>query len=223
MPVDRSSRSEVVLAAPVINTGTFEVPYPTGTSQKSFNAGLAGAGAYVMLNDNDKWTEADAKIAVSYGASVITVTNQSTYTWPAGTKVAFNADQRDGNDIVLMQIPIDLVSIAAAGDVMTDIRPGVYGTIEYWEFVVTKPVTTAAKLATLNLEIDATNVTGGAIALTSAAATPLGKVIPGAAITAANVLTPESTLSIEASAVTAFSEGQGFVNIRIRKNSTYNY
>lgn len=223
MPVDRSSRSEVVLSAAVANSGTVDVPYPTGTSQKSFTAGLAGSGSYVMLNDNDKWTEAAAKISVSYGASVITITNLSGYTWAAGTKVAFNADQRDGNDVILMQIPIDLASITAAGDVMSDIRPGVYGTIEYWEFVVTKPVTTAAKLATLNLEIDTTNVTGGAIALTSAAATPLGKVIPGAAITGANVLTPDSALSIESSSVTAFAEGQGFVNIRIRKNSAYNY
>ncbi len=122
-----------------------------------------------------------------------------------------------------MQIPIEHVAITAAGDVVTEIRPGVYGNIEYWEFVVVKPVTTGAKLASLNLEIDTTNVTGGVIALTSAAATPLGKAIAGTAITGANTLTPESKLSIEASAVTAFAEGSGFVNIRIRKNATYNY
>lgn len=223
MPVDRSARVEVTLAAPVASAATFDIAYPTGTSQSSFNAGLAGPGSYVVLNDNEKFTEASGKIALSFGASLITVTQTSGYTWPAGTKVALNVDQRDGNDVVLLQVPINLASITANGDVMTDIRPGLYGTIEYWEFIVTTPVSTAAKLASLNLEVDTTNVTGGVIALTSANATPLGKVIAGAAITGANVLTPDSKLSIEAAGVTAFVEGSGFVNIRIRKNSTFNY
>lgn len=223
MPVNRTARVEAVLASAVATSGTFDIAYPAGTTQNSFNAGLNGTGAYVMLNDNEKWTEAAAKISLSFGASLITVTNLSLYTWAAGTRVLLNVDMQDGNDIVLMQIPIDLVSITAAGDVMTEIRPGLYGTIEYWEFVVSKPVTTAAKLASLNLEIDTTNVTGGVIALTSANATPLGKAIAGAAITGANVLTPDSKLSIEAASVTAFSEGQGFVNIRIRKTSSFNY
>lgn len=223
MPVNRTKTVEAVLATAVANAGTFDIAYPTGTSQVSFNAGLAGTGAYVMLNDNEKWTEAASKIAVSYGASLITVTNNSGYTWAAGTRVALSVDQQDGNDVILLQIPIDLVSVTAAGDVVTEMRPGVYGTLEYVEFVVTKPVTTAAKLASLNLEIDTTNVTGGVVALTSAAATPLGKVIAGTAITGANTLTPDSKLSVEASAVTAFAEGQGFLNVRIRKNAVYNY
>lgn len=223
MPVNRSARVETTLAVAVANNGTVDIAYPTGTSQLSFNAGLNGTGGYVMLNDNEKWTEAAVKIGLVYGASVITITNLSVTTWAAGTKLALNVDQVDGNDIVLLTIPINLATITAAGDVVTEIRPGIYGTIEYWEFVVVQPVTTAAKLATLNLEIDTTNVTAGTIALTSAAATPLGKVIPGAAITGANVLVPESKLSIEAASVTAFVEGTGFVVIRIRKTALYNY
>lgn len=219
--INRGGRTSITLAAAVADAGTVDLSYPSGTSQKSFNAGLKGPGSYVMLNDNDKFTEAAAKISMSFGASLITLTNSTGFSWPVGTKVELFVDQQDGNDIVLIQAPIDLASIAGAGDVMTDIRPGVYGKIEYWEFVVTKPVTTAAKAATLNLEIDTTNVTGGTIALTSAAATPLGKVIAqGSDITGNNTLTPESTLSIEAASVTAFAEGQGFVNIRIRKTKS---
>lgn len=218
---DRFAVATVVLATAVADSGTFTVGYPSGTSQLSFNAGLAGTGTYMIVNDNDKWTAAASKMSVSYGASDITVTNSTVTTLAAGSKVTVFLDRQDGNDIVLLQVPISLAAITAAGDVMTDIRPGVAGTIEYWEFVVTEPVTTAAKLATLNLEIDTTNVTGGTIALTSAAATPLGKVIAGAAITAANTLVPESKLSIEAASVTAFSEGRGFVNIRIRKTPSY--
>lgn len=223
MPVDRSARVELVLAAAVASSGTFDTPYPTGTSQLSFNAGLNGPGSYVMLNDNDKWTEAAGKISVSYGASVITVTNLSLYTWAAGTKVMLSCDQRDGNDVIFLTIPVALASVTAAGDVVTEIRPGVYGVIEAFDFVVGRPVTTASRLASFNLEINTTNVTGGVIALTSAAATPLGKMVAGSAITAANTLVPESKLSIEAASVTAFAEGDGFFLIRIRKTALYAY
>lgn len=218
---DRFAVATVVLATAVADSATFVVGYPAGTTQLSFNAGLAGTGTYMIVNDNDKWTAAASKMSVVFGASDITVTNSTVTTLAAGSKVAVFLDRQDGNDIVLLQVPISLVAVTAAGDVMTDIRPGVAGTIEYWEFVVTEPVTTAAKLATLNLEIDTTNVTGGTIALTSAAATPLGKVIAGSTITAANTLVPESKLSIEAASVTAFAEGRGFVNIRIRKTPSY--
>lgn len=218
--VDRFAKASLVLSADVASAGTFTLAYPTGTTQQSFDAGLEGTGGYAIVNGNDRWTVAAGKVSYAYGASLITVTNSSSVTWAAGAKVDLNFDRQDGNDVLLLQIPIDLASITAAGDVLTEIRPGLYGTIEYWEFAVSKPVTTAAKLASLNLEIDTTNVTGGVIALTSANATPLGKTIVGTAITGANTLTPDSKLSIEASSVTAFAEGQGFVNIRIRKTAS---
>lgn len=223
MPVNRSAHVEATLASAVADTGTFTIAYPTGTTQSSFNAGLAGTGAYLMLNNNEKLTEAATDISVAFGASEITVTNSSGFTWAAGTEVSLSLDQRDGNDVVILQLPINLAAVTAAGDVLTELRPGIYGTIEYVEFAVTQPVTTAAKLASLNLEIDTTNVTGGVVALTSANATPLGKVIAGTAITAANTITPDSKISVEASDVTAFVEGQGVLFIRIRKDSTYNY
>lgn len=223
MPVNRTYRVSGTLAAAVADAGTFTVAYPTGTSQLSFNAGLAGTGHYLMLNDNEKLTEAATDISVAFGASEITVTNSSGWTWAAGTEFNLGLDVQDGNDVVFLPIPVALVSVAGAGDVVTEIRPGVYGTIESFDFVTGQPVTTAAKLASFNLEIDTTNVTGGVIALTSAAATPLGKMVAGSAITGANTLTPESKLSIEASSVTAFSEGAGFFLIRIRKTAQYAY
>ncbi len=218
---DRTATATVVLAADVANSGTFTVQYPTGTSQKSFNAGLAGPNGYVLVNANDKWTVAASKVSFTFGASNITVTNNSSVTWAAGSSVYLNFDRQDGNDVVTLQIPVFLAAITGAGDVVTDIRPGVAGTLEYWEFVVTQPVTTAAKLATLNMEIDTTNVVGADLALTSANCTPLGKVAASGAPTSANVLVPESTLSVEAASVTAFAEGSGFLNIRIRKTPSY--
>lgn len=207
-----------VLSTAVADAGTVTVPYPSGTTQASFNAGLAGTDSYVILNGNDKYTVAAADVSFSFGASDITVTNSSGVSWPAGTSLLINLDIRDGNDVVVLTLPVFAMTGIANGDVVTEIRPGIAGTIEHWEWVQGVPVTTAAKAATLNLEIDSTNVTGGTIALTSAACTPLGKVIASSAITAANTLTRDSKLSVEASSVTAFSEGSGYMLIRIRKS-----
>lgn len=217
MPIDRNARVSGILASAVADDGTFTVSYPSGTSQGSFLNGLDGSNSYIVLNGNDKWTVADPGISLAFGASLITVTNLSGYSWPAGTTYELNLDMEDGNELVFLTFPLPLLAAIANGDVMTECRPGIDGTIEHWWFTTTAAVTTASRAATLNLEIGTTNVTGGTIALTSAAATPIGKVIEGSAITGANRLTPESLLSIEASSVTAFAEGSGYVTLRIRK------
>lgn len=208
--------ASLVLAAAVADSGTFTVAYPSGTSQLSFNAGLAGTDHYAILNDNDKWESGNPGIAVSFGATEITVTNQSGYSWPAGTKVDLSFDLREGNARIPLTIPLPPLSTLTAADVITEIRPGIAGTIEHVEFVATIAATTAAKAATLNLEIDTTDVAGSAIALTSANVTPKGKAIVAAGITGDNVLTRESKFSVEASAVTAFVEGEGFLIVYIR-------
>lgn len=216
---DKNAIVTGTLATQVADDGTLVVAYPSGTSQSSFNVGLAGSNSYIILNNNDKYSLGDPGISVTYGASDITITNLSGSAWAAGSDYIINLDQVDEGDVVTLTFPVDLVNITGAGDVITGFRPGIAGTIESWCFVVNKPVTTADKLATLNLEIGTTNVTGGTIALTSAAATPQGKVIESAAITGANTLTRESALSVEAASVTAFSEGTGSIQIRIRKSS----
>ena len=214
---NKFATAQVTLASTVADDGTFTVSYPSGTSQLSFNSGLAGSAHYAILNGNDKWTAADPGIAVSFDASYITVTNQSGYSWAAGTVVDLFFDQKDdrGDGHVVLSFPITLANVTAA-DVVTDFRPGVDGVIEDVQFVVTTAVTTASKAATLNLEIGTTNVTGGTVALTSAACTPLGKVIAGTAITGANTVTRESKISVEASSVTAFAEGAGVLHVRVR-------
>jgi len=111
---------------------------------------------------------------------------------------------------------VNLADIAGNGDVLTDYVPGYAFKLEKFDFRVGKPVTTAAKLASLNLEIGTTNVTGGVIALTSANCTPMGAAVAGSAITAANVGTKTDPFSIEASAVTAFAEGNGWMLVAIR-------
>lgn len=104
----------------------------------------------------------------------------------------------------------------ANGDLLTNYVPGYAFKIEKVDWRQQKAVTTAAKLATLNLEIGTTNVTGGVISLTSAACTPAGVAVAGTAVTADNVGSATDSFSIEASSVTAFVEGSGWLLIQIR-------
>lgn len=106
----------------------------------------------------------------------------------------------------VLSYQIDLARLAN-GDVVTTFTPGIKGKILKLSAAVNTVVTTAAKAATLNLEIGTTDVTGGALALTSANMTPLGAVVDASAITAANTFGATDSISIEASSVTAFSEG----------------
>lgn len=112
----------------------------------------------------------------------------------------------------ILTIPIALANIAD-GDVLTTFTPGFAGNIQKISFAVGVPVTTAGDGTTLNIEIGTTNLTGGVVTLTSANCTPLGAVIDGTAITAANSFGDSDTISIEASSTTAFAEGDGYLLI----------
>lgn len=208
----------VVLAAAVANNGTFTLAYPTGTKQGDFVSGLAGSNTYMVVNGNDKYTAASAAIALSYGSSLITVTNQTGITLPAGASILLNLDMTEGN-VILLPFRLDLPSITAAGNVVASFQPGFAGTIDDAFFVVDKPATTAAKAATLAVNINASAVTGGAVALTSANVTPQGSVIEGTAITAANTLNRDDSITIVASSVTAFVEGSGTLWLRCRQTT----
>lgn len=106
----------------------------------------------------------------------------------------------------------------ASGDMLTNYTVGHKFAILGVDFQVQKPATTAAKLASFNLEIGnpGTNLTGGVVALTSANCTPAGAAVAGSAITALNTGTSTDVISIEASAVTAFVEGSGWLMVRIQ-------
>jgi hypothetical protein len=107
---------------------------------------------------------------------------------------------------------VDLV----AADLLTNYVPGFNFKVEKVDWRQQKPVTTAAKLASINLRINATPVTGGVVALTSALCTPAGVAVAGSAVTGANVGGPTDSLSIVGSAVTAFVEGTGWLLISLR-------
>lgn len=80
---------EYTLAAAVTSpAGTVTtVPYPTGRVQADYTGGNAATDAYLIINGNDRWTEAADNFDISYGASTITLTNKTGATWPIGTQI----------------------------------------------------------------------------------------------------------------------------------------
>lgn len=84
----------ITLASAVADDGTVTVPYPTGTAQADFTGANAAADGVAIVNDNAVYRETDTDgISLSYGASNITLTNESTVSWPAGSKVIVQLGQ----------------------------------------------------------------------------------------------------------------------------------
>lgn len=77
-----------VLAANVAPAGTFTVGYPTGFSRGNFATGLD----HKMSLGQADISEPEG-MTLSFGASVVTVTNTSTSTWQAGTPFTFQFDR----------------------------------------------------------------------------------------------------------------------------------
>lgn len=207
--------STILNADVLTSSGSFTIAYPAGFNQGSFTTGQVNtAKTYMIVNGNDRYDT--TKWSVVYGASNVTVTNLTGKTLSAGSSVLVNIAAANTGPSYILNVPVNLVSIGGNVDVVTAMSPGVDGVVEYAEFVVTTPVTTASKLATLNLYINAVAITGGTIALTSANATPLGKVVAVTGITALNAITGKDTFSVKATGVTAFAEGSGVLCVRFR-------
>lgn len=110
----------------------------------------------------------------------------------------------------------------ANGDMMTAWTPGYAGKIVKIEAVCTVATSTTGKTATLNLEIGTTNLTGGVLVLDGTAAIAKGTVLAGTAITAGNTFTATDTISLEASSVTAFIEGEFTIIITLESTNINN-
>ena len=85
-------------------------------------------------------------------------------------------------------------------------------------FRTAKPASTAAKLATLTCSVNGTPCTGGAMALTTANQNAIGGTVAGSPITALNVGAAGNTIGVTASSVTAFAEGDGYVEFLVTNN-----
>ena len=88
--------SRTVLAADVADGATVTVPYPAGLTQADLTDSTGGV---VAVNENDVWPQGtgDGTVALTFGASNVTVTNNSGITWPAGAEVIASFGRVDIN------------------------------------------------------------------------------------------------------------------------------
>lgn len=106
-------------------------------------------------------------------------------------------------------------------DLLTGYTPGYRFQLLAIDWVTTLAGTGAAASQIFNLEINATNVTGGVVTVTLASTATVGSITAGTAITAANIGTATDTISLEmAAGGTVFTAGAGYFVIRIRNLDT---
>lgn len=108
----------------------------------------------------------------------------------------------------------------ANGDLLTNYVPGYAFKILKVDARCVAPVTTAAKAASINMEIASTDLTGGVILLAGLYA--MGAAQAGSTVTGNNVGAASDAFSIEASAVTAFIEGAFVILVELQNLDTVN-
>lgn len=124
-----------------------------------------------------------------------------------------------GVGINTVTFPIENASIAN-GDIVVAYVPGYRFKLLKATYVTNKVVTTAAKLSTITPKISGVAVTGGVISLTSATMTPVGTLVAGTAVSATNVGSALDSITLTASATTAFVEGNGSIVLEIQNMDT---
>lgn len=145
-------------------------------------------------------------------------------------KVAYSANKvlamaNTGKHIIacarkhIITVPVSTLADIANSSVLAVKVPFPF-TLDAVNFRVgSKAVTTAARAATLTAQVAGVSVTGGAIAITSANATPSGAAVAGSSITAGNTGAANDTVGVIASSVTAFAEGNGLVEFLVTELS----
>lgn len=119
--------TRAVLAAQVNNAGTVVIPYPAGTNQASL---ITSTGGEVVVNDNDRYPQAlsgGGTVAFTFGASDITITNNSGVTWPAASTILASFGSSDfegrynaGIAVAPALVPLT-VSVGTASNTITDV------------------------------------------------------------------------------------------------------
>jgi len=111
-------------------------------------------------------------------------------------------------------IPVSLVGITA-NSLQAAIAVPFAFTLNSVQFRVSKIASTSSKLATLTAQVNGSSVTGGAVALTTSNCGTYGATVAGSAITGGNTGTAGQTIGFVSSSVTAFSEGDGFMEFNV--------
>lgn len=110
---------------------------------------------------------------------------------------------------------------ALAIDLLTGYVPGYRFKILALDFITTVAGTGAGASQVFNLEIGATNVTGGVCTVTLASTVAIGQLTSGTLVTAANVGTAADAISLEmAAGGTVFTAGAGYFLVKIQNMDT---
>lgn len=83
--------SKTTLVSAVADAGTVDVAYPTGTNQ----AGLTGSTGGEVTVDQSSYDQGAGGVTFAFGASAITITNDTGFTWPAGAELYASFGQTD--------------------------------------------------------------------------------------------------------------------------------
>lgn len=145
------------LAAAVADEGTFTVAYPSGYNQ----AALTGTtGGEVLVGENDVWEQDDPGFAFAFGASNITVTNDTGATLAAGTelKISFGDRTKDGSYNPDVRVEGSGALTDNSGGTASDTIAAIGGTYDQDE-VRNAVATLAAKVTALQEALDAAGIT----------------------------------------------------------------
>jgi hypothetical protein len=182
-----------------VRRGTFRF----GNSAAADAIAQANVGQPCFIVDDQTVALTDGNGTRSYAGVIIDIDSAGVWVEVGGVVIAAPA-----MPLGTITIPLDLASLANGQHYA--VTPGFAGRIKSVAVVVSKPATTAAKLATVTAEVASTVVTGGVVAITSANMTPAANSVPGTAITALNTFTAAQAIGVGISAVTAFVEGTAF-------------
>lgn len=116
----------VRLNAAVANAGTVVVPYPAGFNQAAL---IGSTGGYLTVNSNDVYQQlpSGVRVTFTFGASDITITNNTGVAWAAGSDivVSFGRSTIEGRYVPSVQfgpaiVPLT-VSVGTTGNTVADV------------------------------------------------------------------------------------------------------
>jgi hypothetical protein len=168
------------------------------------------------------WTEQtspSAEMATFESSIPATAITALTYTALTGAGAAANNTLEGGAGRMVVPLRVNLVELTT-GDLLTAYTPGFAGKVVSVAYAVATAATTTGKAATVTPKIGSTALSGGVLALTTTNASGKGTVVASTAISGANTFTNSDTLSITASAVTAFAEGAGWLLLGLQNLET---
>lgn len=120
----------------------------------------------------------------------------------------------------LVSLPVVFPTGTSAIDLITDFKPGFRGKIVAWQIVAAVAATGDSASQTINLEINATDVTGSGTAIALADLNAIGKTKALGTPTALNEFSPTDTISVElAASGTPFTAGSGHIVLTLEQSA----